>query len=240
MAKASIPGRTKTRLVPPLTFAQAAAINTAFLEDVVVNMRHAAETADLAPYFAFGPQGSEAFFENNFPPELGLVESWFPNFGDCLFHAASSLLDAGYDSVCLLNSDSPTLPTALLVRAVETLREAGDRIVIGPSSDGGYYLLGLKSHHRRLFDDVAWSTETVTQETLERAAEIGVEVVMLPEWYDVDDSVSLAMLANETMHPSHPDLKLKPHHAVHSAAALSELFRGEAMTPLPRGVARAG
>ena len=87
----------------------------------------------------------------------------------------------------MLNSDSPTLPTALLSETAEALARPGDRAVLGPSSDGGYYLLGLKTAHRRLFEDIAWSTERVAEQTLERAREIGLEVYRLPVWYDVDD-----------------------------------------------------
>ena len=69
--------------------------------------------------------------------------------------------------------------------------------ILGPSRDGGYYLLGLKAPHRRLFEDVAWSTDQVAAQTLARAAEIGLEVNVLPEWYDVDDAGSLRMLCAE-------------------------------------------
>src|SRR5215472_8342976 len=87
MAKASIPGKTKTRLVPPLTFEEAAAFNTAFLQDVAANIAAAAEQAPIACYMAYGPPGVAAFFTSNLPPSIGLIESWHPNFGDCLFVA---------------------------------------------------------------------------------------------------------------------------------------------------------
>src|SRR5271156_5672393 len=88
MAKASAPGRTKTRLVPPLTFEEAASLNTAFLQDVGDNVllaaKDAASAASIAGYAAFGPPGSEAFFHQTLPPAIGLIEAWLPNFGDCL------------------------------------------------------------------------------------------------------------------------------------------------------------
>ncbi len=97
----------------------------------------------------------------------------------------------------MLNSDSPTLPTALLIETAEVLARPGDRAVLGPSSDGGYYLLGLKAAHRRMFEDIAWSTERVAAQTLERAREIGLEVHSLPVWYDVDDVDGLRRLNAE-------------------------------------------
>ena len=114
-----------------------------------------------------------------------------------LFRAASALLLAGHDCVLLVNGDSPTLPARLLVQAVETLREPGDRMVLGPASDGGYYLIGLKRPHRQLFTQIAWGTETVARSTCERAAEIGLATTLLPEWYDVDDLETLRWLQDE-------------------------------------------
>jgi hypothetical protein len=99
--------------------------------------------------------------------------------------------------MCLINSDSPTLPPAVLQAAIEALRAPGDRIVLGPADDGGYYLIGLKHAHRRLFQDIAWSTPTVLASTLDRAREIGLESTLLPSWYDVDDSASLRRLCQE-------------------------------------------
>src|SRR4029078_8261925 len=77
------------------------------------------------------------------------------------------------------------------------LSHPGDRAVLGPSTDGGYYLLGLKARHRRLFEDVSWSTDQVAHQTLARAAEIGLAVHLLPAWYDVDDAQSLSVLYGE-------------------------------------------
>ena len=111
----------------------------------------------------------------------------------------TALLDAGHEAVCLLNSDSPTLPAAYLVAAATALAAPGDRAVLGPSIDGGYYLLGLKRPHRRLFEDIDWSTERVAEQTLARAREIGVAVHQLPSWYDVDDLGALRVLAGELL-----------------------------------------
>ncbi len=224
MAKASVPGRTKTRLVPPLTFEEAAAFNTAFLKDVAANILAAGCDASIAGYMAFGPPGSEPFFHDILPPGFGLVEAWHPNFGDCLFAAIAGLLDRGHTGAVVLNSDSPTLPTSLLAETAEVLARPGDRAVLGPSTDGGYYLLGLKARHRRLFEDIAWSTETVASRTLERAAEIGVEVHILPKWYDVDDIDALRMLRSELCDGRSLSPGLAPHPASHSKILLDALM----------------
>jgi len=109
------------------------------------------------------------------------------------------MLQRGHGAAVVLNSDSPTLPTSLLVETAEVLARPGDRAVLGPSTDGGYYLLGLKQAHRRIFEDITWSTERVAKQTLERAREIGLDVHILAPWYDVDDLEALRML-NEEIH----------------------------------------
>ena len=196
MAKASRAGRTKTRLSPPLSGADAARCNTAFLRDIAENLVAAANHASIAGYMAYGPPGEGDFFDF-LPPSIGLFEAWAPDFGATLAGAIGHLLGLGHEAACVLNADSPTLPTAFLVEAARALAEPGDRAVLGPSSDGGYYILGLKRVHARLFADVTWSTEHVARETLERAREIDLPVHLLPEWYDVDDATSLALLRRD-------------------------------------------
>ena len=222
MAKASMPGLTKTRLVPPLTYQEAAAFNTAFLKDVAANIIAAAGEAEIDGYMAFGPPGSEPFFRDNLPPSIGLIEAWRPDFGDCLFTAIDRMLSV-HGAAVVLNSDSPTLPTSLLVETARMLAKPGDRAVIGPSTDGGYYLLGVKARHRHLFERVSWSTEHVMRQTLERAAEIGVHVHLLPAWYDVDDGDSLKLLRSELFDGWSFAAPLRRHHAWHSEQLLDRL-----------------
>jgi uncharacterized protein len=215
MAKASIPGRTKTRLVPPLTFEEAAQCNTAFLRDIAESILAASAQASIAGNMAFGPPQSKPFFREILPPEIGLIDAWYPDFGDCLFAAITGLFKCGHRSAVVLNSDSPTLPTSLLVETAQALSRPGDRVVLGPAHDGGYYLLGLKDAHRRMFEDIAWSTEHVARQTLDRAAELGLAVHVLPTWYDVDDVSALRMLQAELFEGGSfaPDLRpIRPRH----------------------------
>jgi uncharacterized protein len=197
MAKASIAGRTKTRLVPPLTFEEAAQCNTAFLRDIADNILAASTEASIAGYIAFSPAHARPFFQENLPRKIGLIEACYPTLGECLDYTIAQLLERGHRSAVVLNSDSPTLPTSLLVETAHVLARPGDRAVFGPALDGGYYLLGLKAKHRRLFQNIAWSTDRVAQQTLERAAELDLPVHMLPTWYDVDDLAGLKMLRAE-------------------------------------------
>ncbi len=225
MAKASVPGRAKTRLVPPLTFDEAAAFNTAFLQDVTDNLLLAGRHTGITGYAAFGPPGSEAFFRRMLPAGIGLIDAWLPNFGDCLLFTIQEILARGHSAAVVLNSDSPTLPTSLLVETAEVLARPGDRAVLGPSSDGGYYLLGLKTAHRRMFEDIAWSTERVAEQTLERARDINLDVHMLPVWYDVDDVESLRTLRAELGAPGRFNSRFGHYDARHTAALMDRLCR---------------
>jgi rSAM/selenodomain-associated transferase 1 len=251
MAKASVPGRAKTRLVPPLTFDEAANLNTAFLRDVADNLslaaRHAAPQAGIAGYAAYGPPGAEEFFRHTLPQSIRLVGAWLPNFGDCLFHTISHLFGRGHGAAVVLNADSPTLPTALLIETAQVLAQPGDRAVLGPSSDGGYYLLGLKTAHRHMFDNIDWSTERVAEQTRERAREIGLEVHTLPVWYDVDDIDGLQRLHAELSGADFAGPRLAPHvphYAFQTAKLMAELsrkhdFGGRIETVLQAAAARA-
>jgi glycosyltransferase A (GT-A) superfamily protein (DUF2064 family) len=189
MAKASAPGRTKTRLVPPLTSQEAAAFNTAFLQDISANMLAAGKVWHIQPYMAYGPPGPEsvAFFRDALPDEVKLLEAWWPDFGDCLYGAIDQLLALGHASAVVLNSDSPTLPTSLLVETAEVLSHPGDRAVLGPSTDGGYYLLGLKApsppvRGRYVEHRSGWRKADARARRRDR-----LHVHLLPAWYDVDD-----------------------------------------------------
>ena len=231
MAKASTPGRAKTRLVPPLTFDEAAALNTTFLQDVSDNVllaaRHSTPDASIAGYAAYGPPGSEDFFRHTLPGAIGLIDAWLPNFGDCLHHTIQQILALGHRSAVVLNADSPTLPTSFLVEAATVLARPGDRAVLGASTDGGYYLLGLKTAHRRMFEDIAWSTERVAAQTLERAREINLEVHSLPVWYDIDDSDDLRRLNAELSGESAITRDLgtfSPHYPLQTAKLLKRLW----------------
>lgn len=243
MAKASTPGRAKTRLVPPLTFDEAAALNTAFLQDVADNVllasRHCAPRAGISGYAAYGPPGSEAFFRRTLPSAIGMIEAWLPNFGGCLLHTTQEIFVRGHTAAVVLNADSPTLPTALLIETAEALAQPGDRAVLGPSSDGGYYLLGLKVAHRRMFEDIAWSTEHVAEQTLERAREIGLDVHRLPVWYDVDDVAGLRRLYTELCEPDSGSHRIgvhNPHYSVQTVKLLQRLEREHNLSARADGI----
>ena len=201
MAKVPRPGKVKTRLSPPLTLEQTAALNVCFLRDTTENLAAVAGAAGLISYT---PAGDEALFAGLLPETFALVVQRGDGFGERLLAAAEDILAIGYGAVCLIDSDSPTVPAAAFAQAVTALAQHGDRVVIGPSSDGGYYLIGLKQAHREPFARISWSTASVLGETLTRCREAGLEVVLLPTWYDVDDAATLHTLNEELLNDTPP------------------------------------
>jgi rSAM/selenodomain-associated transferase 1 len=197
ICKTPRPGRSKTRLVPILGARGAAELAAAFLRDTAAAIEAVPAAAGRRGYGVYAPQGSEAELRPLLPEHFGLLCHRDATLGVVLLSATEHLLAQGHDCVLLVNADSPTLPPLLLAAALAALRAPGDRAVIGPATDGGYYLIGLKHPHARLFADIPWSTPGVMDATLERAREIGLAVAQLPLWYDIDDARSLAMLVDE-------------------------------------------
>lgn len=225
MTKAPRAGQVKTRLTPPLTPQEAATLNNCFLRDTtaaIASTTHMARARGIAVYT---PAGAEGDYAGIVPEEFELLPQRGNAFADRLVFAIEDLLSLGFESVCLINSDSPTLPTRAFVEAARILSRPEDRVVLGPSADGGYYLIGLKKLHRSLFENITWSTEHVLAQTLERAQESALEVQFLPAWYDVDDRASLQRLCRElfTVNGSEPEAYPAPA----TRKYLEELLREE-------------
>jgi rSAM/selenodomain-associated transferase 1 len=197
MTKAPKAGRVKTRLTPPLTAEEAAALNVCFLRDTAAAISRTSDEHPAQGVGVYTPVGAEAAYAEILPKEFVLVPQQEGAFGERLFAATEDLLQLGFDSVCLIDSDSPTVPAHAFARAVEHLTAVDDSVVLGPSDDGGYYLIGLKRPHRRLFEQIDWSTERVLEQTIVAAKEMDLSVDLLPTWYDVDDRRTLARLCGE-------------------------------------------
>ena len=197
MCKAPQPGRSKTRLAAAIGVAAASELSACFLRDVAAAIEAVPETLGRRGYGVYAPAGVEHIMRELLPATFGLLLQVGDDLGDVLLGAARDFLLDEHDCVLLVNGDSPTLPARFLVQAIETLREPGDRMVLGPASDGGYYLIGLKHPHKQLFTRIAWGTDTVARSTCERAAEIGLATMLLPEWYDIDDVETLGWLKDE-------------------------------------------
>lgn len=224
MAKAPIAGAVKTRLQPPLTAREAAALNICFLRDMAANIQTVSETEAASGLVVYAPAGAEAAFDGVLPERFELLVQRGSSLGERLCNATDDLLKQGYSAVCLINSDSPNLPKSILIQAIESLATEGDRVVLGAAEDGGYYLIGLKHAHRNLFNEIAWSTSDVLARTQQRAAEIDLPVELLPTWYDVDDAETLDRLCKELFLASS---STEAYPAPHTRAFLESIIKKE-------------
>ncbi|MGQ0685663.1 TIGR04282 family arsenosugar biosynthesis glycosyltransferase [Bradyrhizobium sp.] len=197
ICKAPQPGRSKTRLAKAIGEVAASELSACFVRDVAAAIEAVPEALGRRGYGVYAPAGAEDIMRQLLPTGFRLLLQAGDDLGHVLLGATRALLDAGHDCVLLVNGDSPTLPSHLLIQALDAMREPGDRMVLGPASDGGYYLIGLKQPHKHLFTQIAWGTGTVARSTCERAAEIGLAATLLPEWYDVDDIETLRWLQDE-------------------------------------------
>jgi uncharacterized protein len=197
ICKTPITGFCKTRLSPPLRPEECAAASACFIRDLSATIDALARTdRDLSCYAVYTPVGSEARLRSLLPRGFRLLPQSNGDLGARLLSATADLLNAGHDGAILVNSDSPTLPLPILRAAVRAVRQ-GDVAVLSPALDGGYTLIGLTKPHSRLFADIPWSTRQVHRLTLERAREIDLPVVAVPQWYDIDDELSLRLLQAE-------------------------------------------
>jgi rSAM/selenodomain-associated transferase 1 len=189
------PGRTKTRLSPPLSLEQAAALYKAFLLDTtaIALSLHWERVTLVHP----DEPGVCHALGTLVPPAVTLEPQRGAGLGAALAGAFESHIQAGFDHVVLIGSDTPTLPASFLDDAYAALDRC--EVVLGPSRDGGYYLLAMRRLHPTLFEDISWSTELVRDQTLERAEASGLRVQLLPPWYDVDTPQDLADLRRDLL-----------------------------------------
>ncbi len=198
MTKAPRAGQVKTRLVPPLSPEEAAQLNVCFLRDTAAAIAKACGTTARG-VGVYTPIGAEAAYVDILPSGFELLPQRGDGFGERLAFATADLFQCGFGSVCLIDSDSPTVSADVYAGAVEMLSKAGDRVVLGPSDDGGYYLIGLKQTRRELFERIDWSTERVSDQTKARARELNLDVSVLRTGYDIDDAATLRRLCDELL-----------------------------------------
>lgn len=191
MAKLPRPGEVKTRLSPPLSADQAAALARALLDDSLAVLR---ATPGLAPAFAVA--GDPAAAATIAGPGVAVVAQRGEGLADRITNAAADLL-AEHAAVLLFGADTLGIGPDDLTRAATLLAAPGDRVVLGPSADGGYWLVGLKRAHAALFADMTWSHDGVLAMQLAACAHHGVPVAFTARRADCDAPEDLARAAIE-------------------------------------------
>ena len=211
MAKAPRPGEAKTRLSPPLAHAEAARLASCFFADTFSLASGVAEEVIVAYAPADGRASLEEALRVASPEEalgdaLRLEEAlsdtlWLEqrggDLGERLDGVVGRAAERGFGPLLLVGADSPTLPPAFLTSALEALAAGRAEVAHGGTEDGGYYAVGLRAPAPGLFDSVEWSTPRAYQQTARNAARLGLRLLELPRWYDVDTPADLTRLRAE-------------------------------------------
>lgn len=196
VCKTPIAGQSKTRLSPPLSAEECAALSACFIRDVSSTIAGLAAGGGVAPYALYTPVGTESTLRPLLPGSLQLLPQGEGDLGTRLIKGTTDLFAGGHAGIVLVNSDAPTLPLAILYAAVDAVRRKDD-VALSMALDGGYTLIGLSRPHVGVFERIPWSTAEVYRATLERARELALSVTEVPAWYDVDDAVTLQLLVGE-------------------------------------------
>jgi rSAM/selenodomain-associated transferase 1 len=190
---AKVPGleTVKSRLHRSLGPEMATLLYRCFLLD---RMDALARLPGILPLVAFTPAHGRPQMEALAPAGFGLVPQEGRDLGERLSRLLGGLIGQGHPGAIAVDSDSPTLPLPYVSEAAERLLRDDADAVLGPSEDGGYYLVGLRGPQPALFRDIPWSTDRVFDLTQDRARRLGLRVHVLPEWFDVDTETDLRRL----------------------------------------------
>ena len=193
-AKNPIPNQVKTRLLPKLSADQAASLYCAFLMDWCETL---AELSNVDVVIAYTPPESQSDLQALIGNNVTYIPQTGTDLGARLTSATQWACDNGYKKILIVGSDSPTLPLSYISQAILSLNFCD--IVIGPSMDGGYYLIGFSSDNLNvvvpyIFEEIAWSTAHVLRQTVERIHTLNATFKLLPPWYDIDTPEDLAFL----------------------------------------------
>ncbi|OAI54513.1 hypothetical protein AYO44_14825 [Planctomycetaceae bacterium SCGC AG-212-F19] len=186
-AKQPIPGQVKTRLAKVTSPEWAARVAEAFLRDTLARLA----TIPVRRVLAYAPEEAGANFAALAGPDVTLVPQVGADLGERLSYFFLSQCEAGATATVVVGTDSPTLPVAWVEQAFAELEHAD--IVLGPATDGGYYLIGIGERMPPIFDGVRWGTEQVLADTIARLP-ADFRLALLPPWYDVDSLADWQML----------------------------------------------
>ncbi|MBI2986519.1 MAG: TIGR04282 family arsenosugar biosynthesis glycosyltransferase [Deltaproteobacteria bacterium] len=193
MAKAPVTGMVKTRLVPPLSPEEAAELYRCLLLDILEGLKSFG-AADL--FVAFTPVASAPSIKALAPPNFACFAQRGEELGERMYNIFTDLSTKGYRNVIIVGSDLPVLPPRFLEDAFVMLQRSEMSVVLGPSRDGGYYLIGMSQPIAEIFKDMPWGSGLVLFKTVQRLGSLGVIPYFLPPWFDIDKPEDLRYLAS--------------------------------------------
>ena len=190
-AKAPVPGQVKTRLAPALTAEAAAAVYRCFLLDTLALAGGVRRWKTLLFYT---PEEAGQVMRAMVKRPLELIPQGGGVLGERMHLAFQQLFSRGHRVAVIIGGDLPTLPLSRLQEAFSALERKP--VVLGPSLDGGYYLIGLQAPQPELFEGMAWGSSRVLEQTVDRLTRLGLEAECLEPWYDVDSVEDLRFLVS--------------------------------------------
>ena len=192
MTKIPRAGNVKTRLQPYLSPEQSAEIAAAFLQDAEAKAQKVCETI-----IAFAPREEKAVLLNLVSSENIFVAQNGKDLGERMFNAFEFAFDNGSDSIVMIGTDSPSFPSEFLEKAFEFLENSD--AVLGESEDGGYYLIGLRTLKKEIFENVEWSSPETFDRTVRNIESCDLKLSFVPKWHDVDFPEDLKRLKKELL-----------------------------------------
>ena len=218
MCKPPRPGATKTRLAASVGATLAARLSRAFLQDCAQAALEAADLCQLKTMAFYRPADGGQEVGEVLGPDWPLVHADSGDLGATMLGVLRQLEERCPAGAMVMGADVPLMARTDIAAAAECLRQGDERsVVIIPSVDGGYTLIGVRSAHvaAPLFAPMAWSTSSVLDETLARAAASGLEATVLPPQRDIDDIQDLDWLRDR--------LRADPYGASATRAALAAI-----------------
>lgn len=181
MTKVPRAGNVKTRLQSFLSPNECAALAEAFLRDAAGK----AETVGEKVFVAFHPPEEIEDLRRILPERFFFVAQNGEDLGARMYNAFDFAFRRGSDSIVMIGADSPTFPARFIEQAFELLQTDSDA-VLGKTSDGGFYLIGLRVLRREIFESVAWSSPETFAQTRQNIIDLNLRLGETPEWYDID------------------------------------------------------
>jgi rSAM/selenodomain-associated transferase 1 len=209
-AKQPLPGKVKTRLTPPLTPEEACQLYHCMLLDTLSKVL---PQVSVDRFLCYVDEGDAAGFMRTISPDTALLPQVTGDLGERMAAAFRQMFVQGYDGVIIIGTDMPDLPMEIIRSACTWLENSSQDVLLGPAEDGGYYLVAMKQLHEELFRDIPWSSDKVLCSTLARASAAGLEIELLPVWYDIDTPEDLRR----------PELRAEQSPAIRTREFLSRL-----------------
>ncbi|GJQ59964.1 MAG: glycosyltransferase [Candidatus Scalindua sp. AMX11] len=188
-AREPVSGKVKTRLSPYISPQKAADLYRAFIVDIVNNLKKL-KNRDLT--IAYTPPSSVTAFHELIGRSIPLFAQRGVTLGERLQNAFQDFFDKGIKRVIIIGTDSPTLPISYIKEAFQALLKVP--VVIGPTFDGGYYLIGLSEFTGEIFNGIDWGSAHVFSQTISRIYDLNRKFHLLPPWYDIDTPNDLTFL----------------------------------------------